>query len=263
MIRTVVIGSPIDHSLSPKIHNEAFINQRIDGEMKPILVEPADLKACLRKLRNQGVVGASVTIPHKVEIIKYCDALSKDAQAIGAVNCLEFKSNKMIGHNTDAAGYIFGLKKHSIPTHDQHIHIYGGGGAAKALHHKLKRHNDVEIFARNPKASTWCKANHWNNQWDECLIKKCTLLIDCTPIGLSDTSESQTTSTFPLDLLMPKCVISTLIYHRETALLKEAKSKHHKVIDGLDMLVGQARHAFKIWTGAQFEYDLIIKNLRQ
>lgn len=262
-INTVVLGHPIEHSLSPYIHNLAFKEHGIDGEMTAVNVKPEELTECIKRLKSQGISGASVTLPHKVEIKKYCDNFSEDALAIGAVNCLEFRSEKIIGHNTDAEGFVMGLTNHNVAPRGHTIALFGGGGAAKALHCKLKPHNVVDVFVRNPDKIKWCDARLWSESLVQKNAHAFSMLIDCTSIGLDEQREKETQSKFPIQLLNQDAVVSSLIYHRKTKMHKEALDRNLKVIDGLDMLVGQARLAFQIWTGVSFDHHAIIQKLRR
>ncbi|MCX5746237.1 MAG: hypothetical protein NT062_27485 [Proteobacteria bacterium] len=155
-----VLGFPIAHSRSPAMHNAAFAQLGIDAVMLPFAIAPGDLVDAIHGLRAMRALGASVTIPHKVDAVDACDALSDDARAIGAVNCLQFDGARIVGHNTDAGGFVDGLRAAGFEPTGKRVVILGGGGAARAIAHGV---GAADVVVRRPDAVAWTTARAWTD----------------------------------------------------------------------------------------------------
>lgn len=249
----VVIGDPVEHSLSPALHNAAFAAAGIDGTFSAMRVRAGEVAAAIAELRARGVVGASVTVPHKQAVIAECDRLEAPADAIGAVNCVKFNIDETIGHNTDAGGYADSLAEAGHEVAGRACALLGGGGAARAVAAGLQMAGcaSVTVVARTPAKVDWADARPWTDESLAALLPNVGVLVDCTSAGLSAESESNLPAPIPLDALVPEALVSTLIYHRETALLSAAGSLGLATIDGAGMLVHQGARAFRLWTGVQ------------
>lgn len=249
----VVIGWPVEHSKSPVMHNAGFAALGIAADYRALAVAPPDLASAVAKLRDQRALGASVTVPHKVAVMQHCDSLSDAAQAIGAVNTLEFCDDGSIrGHNTDAPGYVHALR--DATGHDpsgRNVLLLGGGGAARAVAHGLMEAGaaSLRIVARTPARVKWARALPWESALLQSALPDCQLLVDCTSMGLNEESESQLPAPIPLALLPKTAIVSTLVYHRQTRLLAEAAARGLTTVDGTGMLLFQGTVAFEIWTG--------------
>ena len=259
-----VLGWPVRHSSSPALHNPAFAAAGIDAVMLALPVRPADLPNVVAGLAACGAVGASVTVPHKQLVAPLCQSLSKDAERIGAVNCLQFEDGKTTGHNTDSGGYIDSLREQlALEVRGLKTVLLGAGGAARAVCDGLSQAGagSVTVVARSPNKVTWTKASAWTRDVLGETLTGCELLVDCTSIGLSEENEAKVATPIPLDELPASAVVSSLVYHREPALLTAARERGHRVIDGLGMLVHQAARAFEIWTGSSAPVDVMWRAL--
>jgi shikimate dehydrogenase len=155
---TAVIGWPVDHSRSPQMLNAAFAAAGIDAVMVPLGVEPEEFALAIGGLRAARALGASVTVPHKLAAFAIADELSPDARAIGAVNCLHFIDDRVIGHNTDAAGFVDGLTAAGLVIDDRsHVVLLGAGGAARAVAYGLRDAKSIEVIARRPDEVEWVR----------------------------------------------------------------------------------------------------------
>lgn len=253
-----VIGWPVEHSSSPALHNAAFAAAGIDGCFVAAPVAPDGLAAAVAGMRAMGFLGASVTVPHKQAVIALCDRLSASAQTIGAVNCLVFTDEGIVGHNTDAGGYVDALAdKLGFDPSGRVAVLLGGGGAARAVSAGLLAAgaSSVTIVARTPARVTWTDAVPWTDAEIGALLPRCDLLVDCTSAGLSPETESLMPAPIPVASLPSQAVVSTLVYHRDTALLAAAKARGLRVIDGAGMLVHQGARAFRLWTAAEPSLD--------
>jgi shikimate dehydrogenase len=248
----VVIGDPIEHTRSPAMLNAAFAAMNLDLVMVPLHVVPASLAAAVTGLAATGVVGASVTLPHKSAVVASCTQLTEDARRIGAVNCLTFDRGEILGDNTDGAGFVAALAA-LVPAllgGGKRAVLLGGGGAACAVEAALISANvTTTVIARRPDAAACRRAVAWDPATLERELAGADLVVDCTPVGLGAAGEAAFVDALPLDRLPAHAVVATLVYHREPLLLARARARGHAVVDGRGMLVHQAARAFARWTG--------------
>jgi shikimate dehydrogenase len=239
-----VVGWPIAHSRSPAMLNAAFEAERIDAEMIAMATPPDQLAATIDGLRKLPMLGASVTVPHKLAVHDLCDDLSPAARAIGAVNCLELERDRLVGHNTDSPGFVDAARDAGIELRGLHVVLLGAGGAARAVAHGAADVGaSIEIVARSPCA--WFAARPWAEL--AAAISRAELLVDCTPAGLEPDTDIAFAASLPLEGLPADARVATLVYHRRTALLERAAALGHSTLDGRGMLVHQAARAFAIW----------------
>ena len=243
-----LLGDPVEHSLSPTLHNAAFAEVGIDAVFVSMRTEHNALGDAVSGLSAANAIGASVTVPHKTSVIEFCDRLSDAAEEIGAVNCLEFGEGEIVGHNTDGVGFATALKEFGGgPLLDFSPLLLGGGGAARAVAHGLEVAGADEpvIIARTPERVEWAEALPWTPKVLAKQLAQANLVVDCTSAGLRDAAA-------PCTIDFERCpqgsVFATLIYHRDTALSLSARAAGLKTVDGLGMLIHQARAAFAIWT---------------
>jgi shikimate dehydrogenase len=262
-----VIGWPVTHSRSPEMLNAAFAARGIDAVLVPISAPPDQLEVVITALRATRALGASVTVPHKVAVARLCDQLTPAAKAIGAVNCLHFTETDIVGHNTDAEGFVDSLVEVGC-SQPPEVVLLGAGGAARAVAFALRAAQRITIVARNPDRVSWVEAlrtvvakpNHTQLEirpWTEIrpALERADLVVDCTPIGLSKTDEDAMTDTVPLDAVRTSAWVSSLVYHRPTMLLERARERGHLTLDGRGMLVHQGARAFAIWTNMTAPVD--------
>jgi shikimate dehydrogenase len=245
-----VIGTPIEHSLSPVLHGAAFTEASVDAVFVAIEVGAADLAASVAAMATLKFLGASVTIPHKVAVAACCDRLDAGAARVGAVNCLAFADGEVVGYNTDAGGFIDGLREdHGCDPGGKRALVLGGGGAARAVVVGLEdsRAAEVTVVARTPDRVAWSdRVVAWNEAELASLLPGCDLLIDCTSAGLGAAAYP---APIAIEALPATAVVASLIYHRDTALGVSARRRGLQVVDGAAMLVRQAARAFELWTG--------------
>lgn len=262
MIRAGVIGYPIEHSLSPIIHNFWLKKFNISGSYDRILVKPEELGNKIKELAKSGYAGINVTVPHKENIIKYLDEITEQAEAIGAVNTVTFKNGKMIGENTDKFGFWFSLQSNGLENYTKggKAVVLGIGGAARSIIANLTDKESVVIVHRsNPKKAEKLIDDFdgifksgvitpWEWEHKEEVFAGADLLVNATSLGMKNQP--------PLSLHMGGLTKDALVYDvvynpLETELIKMAVKKKYKVMGGLDMLLGQAMPAFTEWFGQQ------------
>lgn len=242
-----VVADPVRHSLSPAVHNRAFQARRLDAVYLPFLVQPAHLKDFLTLCDSLPVQGFSVTIPHKLRIMRYLDVIDPLARRIGAVNTVWKKAGKWRGTNTDAAAVTKPLAKR-VKLNRSTVLLVGNGGAARSAAFALGDAGaKVVITGRNPDRvralAKMCGAEpmlkeHLNG-------KKYDALVHATPMGMWP----HMNECF-FDGVVPAEVIFDMVYNPlETQLMQRAKAQGAEVIPGLEMFLTQAAQQFEIWTG--------------
>lgn len=251
-----VIGWPVAHSLSPRLQGFWLREHQIDGAYVPLPVRPNDFSASLRALSSCGFAGVNVTIPHKESAVALCDELTEDARAIGAVNTVTFdKSGRLKGHNSDGFGFLENLKQ-GAPTwrpDESPALILGAGGAARAIIHVLLKAGVPEIRLTNrTRARAEKLATEFGSlrvvEWEEHALaaRECGLLVNTTSLGMTGTE----TLEFNLDNLPKAAVVTDIVYKPlETKLLADARARGNPTVDGLGMLLHQARPGFEAWFG--------------
>ncbi len=251
--RAAVLGYPVSHSKSPLLHNAGFRAARIDAVYTKMEVLPAELGDAILEMRATGFMGASITIPHKTAVMAYCDSLSSVAQAVGAVNTLEFRSDgSLVGHNTDATGFVRAFEEASGQRiAGRRVVLLGSGGAARAVYVGVQKAGatSIAVVARTPASAGWTTAQPWSKESLEQLLPACDLLVDCTSIGLDSASERSIPVPIEIQHLPRTAIVCTLIYHRKTNLLVAAEEHGLQTVNGGGMLLHQGALAFEIWTG--------------
>jgi shikimate dehydrogenase len=244
-----VLGWPVEHTRSPALLNAAFAATGIDAVLVPIGVPPDGLPAVVAGLRAMRMLGASVTVPHKLAVAALCDELSAEARAIGAVNCLVLDGDTLVGHNTDCDGFHDALVATGFTLRGKRTLLLGAGGAARAVAYGVREGRAIEVIARQPAHVDWVPAWPWTeDNLRECFARA-ELVVDCTSAGLDEATDAAFTATLPLDALRPGAWVATLVYHRQTDLVQRASAAGHPTLDGRGMLVHQGARAFSLWTG--------------
>jgi len=188
-------------------------------------------------------------VPHKQPVARLCDRLEPSAERVGAVNCLAFEDGRVIGHNTDADGFLDALRGELGREPGGRAVLLGSGGAARAVAVALSGAGaSVEVVARTP--PDWCAAHPWTAGALAALLPACDLLVDCTPVGLARAQEGAVPAEVPIDLLPSGAAACALSYGAQgSALLARARARGLPVMDGAAMLVHQGARAFTLWTG--------------
>ena len=256
-----VIGNPVEHSLSPSIHNAAFRECGLNYVYLAFRVEQiADAVRGIRALGNAG--GFSVTIPHKVSVMPYLDKIETTARHIGAVNTIVVRDGTLTGYNTDASGAMRALREAGVELNGQHVMVLGSGGAARAISFGLAGGtgiarltllgiDDTERRTLAGELRDNTAVLIWDGRLDERTLREVLpsvgVMIHCTPVGMSPKIEE---SCVPSALLSPALTVMDIVYNpRETRLLKEAKAVGAKTVPGLEMFLNQAVEQFEVWTG--------------
>lgn len=257
-----VIGYPVGHSLSPVMHNAAIAHLGLDYVYLPLPIDPQDLEVAIAGLAAVGVVGFSVTIPHKQAIMPLISEITPLAQAIGAVNTVSRKGNQWIGTNTDIIGFIDPLQTTYQQNWSQKVAvILGNGGAARAVVagcHQLGL-AEIHVLGRNMQRlkefeESWQDSPIGENlqvhTWDKLpqLIAQADLLVNTTPIGMYPKMDDSPVSADEMAHLPTGAIAYDLIYiPQPTKFLQYAQQQGAIAIDGLEMLVQQGVAALKIW----------------
>lgn len=258
MKRAFVVGHPIAHSRSPLIHGYWLREYGIDGSYERIDVAPDDFADFMRMLPGSNFSGGNVTIPHKEMALRLCDRVSDRGKRIGAVNTLVVEDGKLIGDNTDALGFIAHLDESLGPDWlsqaNGSVIVLGAGGAARAVVTGLVERGVGEIrvanrsFERAQQLAAGDPERVSVLPWSELpqALENACLLINTTSLGMKD----QPTLDINLACLPSKVAVADIVYAPlETQLLKAAKSRGLKTVDGLGMLLHQARPGFEAWFG--------------
>jgi shikimate dehydrogenase len=249
-----VLGWPLTYTLSPVIHNAAFRKVGLDWVYLQWPVPPEELGDAVAGLRALGAMGASVTMPHKEEIVKLLDGLSGDARALGAVNTIHRLGHRLIGHNTDVDGFRAFLEEDAgVDLEGKSCLVLGAGGAARAV---VKALSDlgaarIAIAARTPERGEEVTAQVGHSEsrvcdWDEASAEAeaADVIVNATPVGMREGDPLPGTS------FNSEQVVVDLVYDPpSTELVERARSAGADAWGGLGMLVHQAAAAFRIWTG--------------
>lgn len=258
-----LIGYPLSHSLSPTIHAAALKACNLQGDYSLFPIAPDDkqgLKDLLARLRTGELHGLNVTIPHKQNVIEFLDELTPTAKAIGAVNTIYLKDSKLIGDNTDAAGFLTDLKNFVNTETCKQVNkcalVLGAGGSARAVVYALLNDGwNVTISARRIEQAQELAISFPNYQLPitnyanlQSLVSNLSLLVNTTPLGMTPNIDE---SPLPENLSLPSnAFIYDLVYNpRETKLVREARQQGLRAATGLGMLIEQAALSFELWTG--------------
>jgi shikimate dehydrogenase len=269
-----VIGDPIAHSKSPVLHKAALKALQLPGDYQAFHVLPTELKKIIARVRTGEITGLNVTVPHKVAIKKLVDRLTPEAQAIGAVNTIYHSQGKLIGHNTDGAGYLASLKNEaSFAPKGKYAVMIGAGGAALAVGHALCQAEIKSLHIANrdgKKAIKFAKrlANSYPrlilsagnlDSLNEQTLGKAHLLVNTTQMGMQDTPWIALNF---LKSLPRTALVSDIVYNpRQTELLKAARRLKLKTHEGLGMLLHQGALAFQKFTGKKAPIDVMRRAL--
>ena len=235
-----LIGKSLSHSFSKSFFENYFSLNKIKASFDNYEFQNSeDLKAFLSR---KDVLGCSVTIPYKEQIIPFLDDLTEEAKEVGAVNCIKLENNRWVGYNTDVFGFKQSIKPFLTNKHEKAL-VIGTGGAAKAVAYVLKEIGiEVLYISRTPK-----KHNEFGfEDINEYMLKACKLIVNTTPVGMFPNDHE--TIPFPFSFLTSEHLVVDLIYNpEETLFLKEAKANGAMILNGASMLKEQALKSWDIW----------------
>jgi shikimate dehydrogenase len=269
MLKTyAVVGDPIDHSLSPTIHNAAFRELGLDCTYIAYRIPKGELVDGIEALKKIKISGFNVTIPHKVEMVKFLDKVNEDCSVIGATNTVSNDNGKLIGYNTDMDGFLDPFKKRNLNLKNSNILLIGAGGAARAItagfakekakkitiaNRTLQNANVLAQFAHkigiDANAMTLDQVGESASEYD--------IIVNATSVGLNNEPSPISTKT-----INESSIVYDIVYKPiNTDLIKQSKKNGAKIVYGYEMLLGQAALAFKIWHGVDAPYDVMKKSI--
>jgi shikimate dehydrogenase len=249
-----VIGSPISHSLSPAIHNAAFAAAKRSGEYVAVECGVSDIDTTMENLQSAGLVGLSVTMPLKEVVIDCLDFVTPDADFLNAVNCISFGPTGSVGHNTDGDGCCDALTEQGgARLRGATVVVLGAGGTARSIALALVRRGAHVVIVNRTQSHAMELVNSFSGFGDEVSISvadqsaiaSASILINATSVGMNSSEMPVDASVLHNRLTVLDAVYSPL----ETALLAAARVAGATVVDGLWMLIHQARHQQKLWFG--------------
>ena len=261
-----VIGNPVQHSLSPIIHNGAF--KRLGWNAVYLAFEVKNVEEALRGIRGLGVRGVSVTIPFKTEVVPLLDKIEGLAKKIGAVNTIVNRRGRLIGYNTDCDGAIEALEE-KMDLRGKRVVLLGAGGAARGIGFGLReRGYPLTVVTRSKeRGQALSKDLGCDYLPASSLVRmkagefEADVIINATSLGMYPRDGE---TPIPKELLKERMMVMDIVYQPlQTKLLREAKEKGCVTVDGLEMLIRQGMAQFEIWTGRRLEIEQVKKDLRR
>lgn len=264
-----LIGHPVEHSFSPPMHNAAFNALNMDWTYVAFDVEPSNLKSAIDGARSLNIKGLNVTIPHKIEVMKYLDEIDEVARLIGAVNTIDFRNMK--GYNTDGIGAVKAIEE-VTSIKNKNVVVAGAGGASRAISFYIAKYGaeSITILNRNvDKASNLAKdINLIDDVRADSIsqindyVREADILIDTTPVGMHPNVDAD--AIVGADDMHEDLVVFDAVYNpNETSLIKQAIKANAKPVYGIKMLLYQGAESFKIWTGQNPPVDVMEEALRK
>ena len=265
-----IIGDPIEHTMSPAMHNAAFKILGLDDVYIPFKVKGLELKKAIEGIRGLNIRGLNVTIPHKVAVMQFLDRIDPLAEKIGAVNTIVNDDGILSGYNTDATGFLQTLHDKDIEPGDKKVLMLGAGGAARAIGNILageKAH--LTILNRRQELSwaedlskrltihygTEVRAGELTSENLKRAMGGADILVNATSLGMIPDDDG---TPVPAELLNANLTVFDVVYNPlQTRLLREAKTAGAGTISGLEMLVWQGAIAFEKWTGTKAPVEVM------
>ena len=263
-----VIGDPIDHSLSPNIHSAAFRELNLDASYIAYRIPREELEIGVEGLKKIKIDGFNVTIPHKVEMMKYLDKIDETCSVIGAVNTVTNENGILKGYNTDMDGFLDPIKKRNIEIKNSRVLLLGAGGAARAIvaGFAKEKSQNISIYNRTETKSRelvkFAKSLDFNaSEITLSSIKneiaEYDIIVNATSIGLQNED-----SIIDFEGIKENVLVYDIVYMpMHTDFLNKAKERNAKIIFGYEMLLGQAVRAFEIWHKMEAPYNAMKKAL--
>lgn len=267
-----LIGWPVEHSVSPPMHNAAFRALGLDWCYVPFPVPPEEVEHVLVGMRALGIRGLNATVPHKRALLALVDELTPAARAIGAVNTVYWREDRLVGHNTDAGGFVRALREAGFAPERCTAVVLGAGGAARAIAYALLSVGaGVTILNRTPRRAEALAAEfaplakggeiHAGPLTAEALAEAAAasrLVVQTTPLGMWPHVE---TTPWPEEVPFPsQALLYDLVYNpRETRLMRHARRAGAEAVSGLGMLVHQGAEAFALWCGQEPPVEIMYR----
>lgn len=250
-----ILGNPVDHSLSPRMHNAAYAALGLDFVYVPFRATPDTIGGVVRAMHTLGIVGFNVTVPYKQDVVKLVDRLTPTAKAIGAVNTIYRDGSEIVGDNTDAAGFTEALRLHGVKVRGAQVLVIGAGGSARAVLHALRECGARDVVLANRTVANARKlarefgatAVGLDALAHDALLASRHLVVNSTPVGLRGGAYLP----YRASATAKGCMHFDLAYSRTglTPFLTLARKASRPVLDGRHMLVHQGGVAFRRFTG--------------
>ncbi len=270
-----LFGEPVEHTGSPAMHNAAFEKLSLNAAYLAFRVKPSEIKQALKGIVSLNFSGINLTIPHKQICLPYLDRIDRQARLIGAANTLVVKGGRLLGYNTDAPGFLKSLKQDlGQSPQGKSVFLLGAGGAGRAVAVAVAKNKAKEIILadlvlkRSRQLAINLKTQFPYLQVRTINLKKITgsdlggidLFINATPLGMRPADPLPVNSGF----LHPGVSIYDLVYNvSPTRLVRAARRRGLKAVNGLGMLVWQAALAFELWTGRKPPVELMRRELEK
>ena len=255
MKKYFVIGSPIDHSLSPKLHNYWIKKHNIEAVYDKKQINESEIKEIIDKIKNEKINGINVTVPFKKSVIAFLDELTPVANETQSVNTIYKEKNKVIGHNTDVGGFELSIKRINYDVKNKRVLILGAGGVVPSIILALKKMGVSKIILSNrtkKKAEDLKKINLDLEIIDWGKIIDFDIIINATSLGLRSSDEIKLDYA---DIGTNKLFYDVIYNHRQTNFLSKAKQFGNQIENGKMMFIYQAHQAFLIWHKIMPELD--------
>jgi len=257
-----VIGDPIDHSLSPNIHNAAFRHLQLDHTYIAYRIPVGELAAGIEALKAIKIAGFNVTIPHKIEMMKLLDEMDTTCKVIGAVNTVLNDNGKLKGYNTDMIGFLDPIKKKNLTVKDSQVLLLGAGGAARAIVTAMVKEKAGKITIVNRTLENANKLAEFTKKIggnvDTVSIQEVNKLIADYKFIINSTSIGMRNEPSPISTenIGKNSIVYDIVYHPiNTDLIKKSKENGATIIYGYEMLLSQAACSFEIWHKMEAPYD--------
>jgi shikimate dehydrogenase len=257
-----VIGDPIDHSLSPNIHNAAFRHSKLDHTYIAYKIPAGELAAGIEALKAIKIAGFNVTIPHKIEMMKFLDEMDTTCKVIGAVNTVLNENGKLKGYNTDMIGFLDPIKKKNFTIKNSQVLLLGAGGAARAIITAMIKEKASKISIVNRTQENANKladfAKKIGGNVDTISIQEANKLITDYKFIINSTSIGMRNEPSPISTenIGKNSIVYDIVYHPiNTDLIKKSKENGATIIYGYEMLLSQAACSFEIWHKMEAPYD--------
>jgi shikimate dehydrogenase len=255
-----IIGDPLEHSLSPAMHNAAFQESNLDFVYVAFRVRKDELKESIIGAKSLDIRGLNVTMPHKSAVMKYLDEIDPTARSIGAVNTILNNKGRLTGYDTDGIGALKALKENGISLNGNKLLLLGAGGAGKAIaFHAAQEAEELKILNRTAqkakdlaevlrkKFGKKIDGNSLSAKTIRKELEDADIMVNATSVGMHP-NDGQ--SLIDPSWLRPNLCVMDIVYNPiETKLAKDAKSVGAEVVSGVEMLVYQGAASFEIWTG--------------
>tara|TARA_B100001750_G_scaffold47713_1_gene35893 strand:+ start:7661 stop:8482 length:822 start_codon:yes stop_codon:yes gene_type:complete len=267
MLKTfAVIGDPIDHSLSPTIHNAAYRHLDLECTYIAYKIPKTELETGIQSLKAIKISGFNVTVPHKIEIMKLLDDVDESCKLVGAANTVVNDNDSLRGYNTDMDGFLEPIKNREIPIRESNVLLLGAGGASRAIVAGFSKEHAKKITIINrtiTNASTLVEfakdlgleSTAVSIEDSDKLNEDYDFIVNASSLGLKNEP-----NVIPKKLMNSETVVYDIVYKPvNTELIKEAKKQNSQIIYGYEMLLGQATRSFEIWLEQKAPYEAMKK----